>query len=146
MILLGAKPPKPAMPGVDAPPGQLTKEYLQHAPKLAGELIAITATWKDKSGADKTVEVADWLYYLPSKKSASRGPWLYSGSMFGADNKFLAQIEDIFASLVINPAALMNNPRKGSDDDRVWEVNEKSVPPAGTPVTITIRLQDAAGK
>ena len=36
--------------------------------------------------------------------------------------------------------------RNGSDDDRVWEVNEKSVPPAGTPVTITIRLQDAPGK
>ncbi|HEV7406392.1 MAG TPA: YdjY domain-containing protein [Chthoniobacteraceae bacterium] len=146
MILLGAKPPKPAMVGVDSPPGQLTKEYLQHAPKLAGEQISITAAWKDKAGAEKSTEVADWLYYLPNKKSASRGPWLYSGSMFGADNKFLAQIEDIFASLVTNPAALMNNPRKGSDDDRVWEVNEKAVPPAGTPVTITIQLQPAAGK
>jgi hypothetical protein len=146
MILLGVKPPKAAMAGVDAPPGQLTAEYLKHAPKLAGDLITITAAWKDKAGAEKTTEVADWLYYLPNKKSASRGPWLYSGSMFGADNKFLAQVEDIFASLVTNPAALMNNPRKGSDDDRVWEVNDKAVPPAGTPVTITIRLQDAPAK
>ena len=40
----------------------------------------------------------------------------------------------------------MNDPRKGSDDDRVWEVNEKAVPPAGTPVTITLRLQDAPAK
>src|SRR4051812_39072551 len=144
MILLGAKPPKPMVAGVDAPPGQLTKEYLQHAPKLAGLPITIAVTWKDKAGGEKTGEVADWLYYAPNKKSASRGPWLYSGSMFGADNKFLAEVEDIFASLVTNPAALMNNPRKGSDDDRVWEVNEKAVPPAGTPVTITIQIQHPA--
>lgn len=144
MILLGVKPPKRVMPGVDAPPGQLTAEYLKGAPKLAGEQIAITATWKDKAGAEKTVEVADWLYYLPNKKAATRGAWVYSGSMFGADNKFLAQLEEIFASLVTNPAALINNPRKGSDDDRVWEVNDKVVPPAGTPVTITIQIQPPA--
>jgi hypothetical protein len=146
MLLLGVKPPKPKMAGVDSPPGQLTPEYLKKAPKLAGDLISISATWKDKAGTEKTGEVADWLFYLPNKKSASRGPWVYSGSMFGADNKFLAEMEDIFASLVTNPAALMNNPRKGSDDDRVWEVNDKAVPPAGTAVTITLRLQEAPAK
>src|SRR3954464_11983184 len=58
MILLGAQPSQPAVAGVDAPPGQLTKEYLQHAPKLAGELISITAVWKDKAGAEKSADVA----------------------------------------------------------------------------------------
>src|SRR3954470_24484435 len=146
MLLLGVKPPKPRMPGLDAPPGQLTPEYLKHAPKLAGDPISINVTWKDKAGAEKTGEAADWLYYFPNKKSASRGPWVYTGSMFGGDNKFLAEMEDIFARLVTNPAALMNNPRKGSDDDRVWGVNEKAVPPVGTAVTITIRIQDAPAK
>lgn len=146
MILLGVKPPKRVMPGVDAPPGQLTAEYLKGAPKLAGETISINATWKDKAGAEKTTDVADWILFLGTKKAAPRGPWTYSGSMFGADNKFLAQVEDIFASLVTNSAALINNPRKGSDDDRLWEVLEKAVPPAGTALTITIQLQAPAAK
>jgi hypothetical protein len=53
---------------------------------------------------------------------------------------FLAQTEGVFAALVTNPSALINNPRKGNNDDQIWEVNEKVVPRAETAVQITVRL------
>jgi hypothetical protein len=36
---------------------------------------------------------------------------------------------------------LINNPRPGNDDDQIWIVNEKTVPPAETPVAITLHLE-----
>jgi hypothetical protein len=65
---------------------------------------------------------------------------IYTGSMF-RDGHFLAQSEGAFAALVTYPAALINNPRKGSDDDLVWAVNTKAVPPVDTPVEIIITLE-----
>lgn len=142
MLLLGAKG-APTRPGEAAPSGPLTHEYLEHAPKLTGQNVQITATWKNAAHEEKTTEVSDWLAFESTHSAASRGPWLYTGSSFGTDGKFAAQVEDVFAALVTNPAALINNPRAGNDDDRLWSVNEKAVPPAKTPLRITIQL--AAG-
>ena len=61
--------------------------------------------------------------------------------MFGADGQFLAQQQGVFAALITNPAALINNPRKGNDNDEVWEVNERAVPPVDTAVQITIGFE-----
>jgi hypothetical protein len=38
---------------------------------------------------------------------------------------------------------LINNPRKGNDNDQIWAVNTKAVPPVKTPVEITITLLPA---
>ena len=139
MLLLGAKgagltTPAPA----DAPPGQLDAEYLRRAPKLKGDALTITATWTAE-GRPKTERVENWIWNDQTKKAAVEGPWIYTGSMFAAD-QFLAQTEGLFAALVTNPAALINNPRQGNDNDALWTVHEKAVPPADTPVEITIRL------
>jgi hypothetical protein len=56
------------------------------------------------------------------------------------EGHFLAQIEGAHAALVTYPAALINNPRKGSDNDQIWMVNTKAVPAVKTPVDIIITL------
>ena len=35
----------------------------------------------------------------------------------------------------------LNNPRTGSNDDHAWFVKTDAIPPAGTPVEFTIKLQ-----
>lgn len=145
MLLLGAKGSKPTPGGAEVPPPQLTKEYLQHAPKLTGDLILLTATWKDANGNEKTGDISQWLLYTPSKKPPVNGPWLYTGSGFGADGAFLAQVEDILAGLVTNSAALINNPRKGNDDDRAWDANPAIIPPVKTPLTLSVKLLEQPG-
>ncbi|MHA3770591.1 YdjY domain-containing protein [Verrucomicrobiota bacterium sgz303538] len=146
MLLLGAKgsgihAPSPQ----DQPPAQITNEYLKSAPELKGDRIFITVRWH-QDGADKEGPVEDWLVNTHTKKAAERGPWIYNGSMFGADGKFLAQQEQAFAALLPYPVALINNPRKGNETDTLWGVNEKAVPVVDTPVQISIRLETPAVK
>ena len=141
MLLLDAKgagllAPAPA----DAPPEQINAEFLKKARELKGDHITISVKWKDAAGKERSVAVEDWVLNKKENKSAPRGPWLYTGSMF-SDDKFLAQLQGAVASLVTNPAALINNPRKGHDDDRVWMVNVKSVPPIETPLSVTLQIE-----
>jgi len=144
MVLLGAKGAGIHAPAAaDAPPAQITAEYLKHAPPLSGDRITISVEWEDRKGAKKRAPVEDWIFMSNTKKTAAHGPWIYNGSMFGADGRFLAQSEGAFAALVTNPSALINNPRKGNDDDQIWEVNVKAVPPAETAVQIAIHLDEA---
>ncbi len=140
MLLLGAKGAGITTPGPeDSPPTQITKDFLKRAPKPKGDAIRIAVKWK-AGPVEKTTPVEDWIMNIESKKAAARGPWLYTGSMFRGEH-FLAQQEGAFASLITYPPALINNPRSGSDDDLVWAVNEKAVPPVDTPVEITITLE-----
>lgn len=147
MLLLDAKGAGILAPTADAaPPGQIDAIYLKTAPRLKGDNVTISVSWKAQDGTEKTVALEDLLMNDETKKPAEKGPWLYNGSMFGADGKFLAQQLGCFISVVTNPAALINNPRKGNDNDRIWAVNEKQSPPVGTAVTITIALQSGSSE
>lgn len=147
MLLLGAKGAAlDAAHPQSEPVPQLNKESLSHTADLKGDPISITVSWTDKNGAEKTVPVEDWLTNASTKKPADHGPWTYSGSMFSSSGKFLAQEEGNFAALVKNPATLINNPRKGNDDDQLWIVNEKNVPPKDTPVKVTLTLMESSHK
>lgn len=137
MLLLGVKESGKSSA---AAPGQITEEYLKKAPPLTGDNIAISVNWKDKVGAEKSVAVEDWLWRADTQKPVDRGPWIYSGSYFDTTGIFSATPEGLFAALVTNPSALINNPRPGHDSDQVWSVNEKAVPPTETPVTVQIKL------
>jgi hypothetical protein len=146
MLLLGAKGAGLNAPAPDQqPPAQITAEYLKTAPEVKGDRIYISIRWK-QGDAEKETPVEDLLMRTTTKKPAERGAWTYNGSMFGKDGKFLAEAEQAFAALLPYPAALINNPRKDGADDSLWAVNEKTVPPADTPVDISVRLDNTAVK
>lgn len=140
MLLLGAKGAG-ITSAKDVPSGQIDAKYLKTAPKLKGESIQITVRWKDR-GVEKSTPVENWILNTQTKKPMERGPWTYTGSMFN-DGRFLAQVEGAHAALVTYPSALINNPRKGSDNDQIWAVNTKAVPAEETPVEIIIQLLPA---
>jgi hypothetical protein len=147
MLLLGAKgagllAPQPG----DAPPGQIDAEYLRTAPRLKGDNVTFSVKWKDHAGIERTSPVEDWLMHAETRKPVPHGPWIYTGSMFGQEGGFLAQQTGTFASVVTNPAALINNPRPGNNDDKVWAVNDKAVPPVDTPVEIVFTLAEGTSE
>jgi hypothetical protein len=143
MLLLGAKGAGILMPQADhAPPGQIDAEYLKTAPRMKGDNLTITAAWKDGDGKERTAQVEEWLMHTETKAPVAKGPWIYTGSMYGADGGFLAQQQSIFICVVTNPAALINNPRSGNDNDRIWAVNPESTPPVDTPLELTFKLED----
>ena len=142
MLLLGAKGSgADKKVSSDLPPGQIDANYLKTAPKLKGDSVAISVQWK--AGAEsKTTPVEDWVFNTEKKKPMERGPWIYNGSTFN-EGHFMAQVEGSFAALVTYPAALINNPRQGNDNDSIWTVNEKVVPAVKTPLEIIIQLLPA---
>ena len=143
MLLLGAKGAGILAPAPgDAPPGEINAEYLKRAPRLKGDSITLSAKWKGADGKEKKAFIEDWVLNLTDNKPAPRGPWIYTGSMF-AEEKFLAQLQGTVASIVSNPAALINNPRRGSDNDQIWAVNTKAVPPLETALEVTIKIESA---
>ena len=145
MLLLGAKGAGILTPGAtDKPPGQIDAEYLRRAPKLQGDPVTITVRWTDQ-GKEREARVEEWIFNKATNKPAEKAPWIYTGSMF-SEGKFMAQIEGAFAAVVTNPSALINNPRRGNDDDQIWIVNEKTVPPSETPLDITIHLEPGEKK
>jgi hypothetical protein len=139
MLLLGAKGSGPDKPAAsEIPSGQIDANYLKTAPKLKGDKVAITVEWKDRETAKKAA-IEDWIFNTLTKKPMERGPWTYNGSLFN-DGHFLAQVEGAFAALVTYPSALINNPRQGNDNDAIWTVNEKAIPPVQTPLEISIQI------
>ena len=145
MLLLGAKGMAAPKDGKIA--GRIDAEFLANAPKLTGDKIFLTAKWRDKDGKEQTAPVERWLsrkIFVPKKPTktvtAEDGPWTYTGSYF-YEERFIAQIEGAFAAVVTFPGALINNPRTGSNDDHVWFVKTEAVPPVGTPIEFTIKLE-----
>ena len=135
MLLLGAKG---GAITAAAPPAQLNAQYFRTAPKLTGDTIFITVKWMEKD-VEKTAPVEDWLINEETRKKIEHGPWIYNGSMV-YEGRFLAQMEGNLVALVTSPTALINNPRKGNNDDKMWNVNEEATPGQSTPVEIIFKL------
>jgi len=70
----------------------------------------------------------------------SRGNWVYNGSRI-VEGTFLAQRDGSLVSIISDQDALINNPRPGRENDEIWQVNTNTVPPVGTAVQITIKLE-----
>ncbi len=147
MLLLGAKGMVQKQEGKE--PGRIDAAYLAKAPKLTGDRISLGLKWTDKAGKEQTAPPERWIMrkvFLPKKQvkniAAEEGPWLYTGSYF-YENRFIAQVDGTFAAMVTFPGALINNPREGSNNDQIWFVKTEAVPPVGTPVEFTIKLQPA---
>ena len=147
MLLLGARGmvQKPS----EKQPGRIDAASLAKAPKLTGDRILLSVKWTDKGGKEQLTPPERWIMrkiFTPKKPvkniAAEDGPWLYTGSYF-YENRFIAQMDGTFAAMVTFPGALINNPRTGSNDDHIWFVKTEAVPPVGTPVEFTIKLEPA---
>ena len=135
MLLLGAKGGAVV---TEAPPAQLDARYFRTAPKLTGDAVLIRVKWKEKE-VEKTASIEDWIFNDASKKPVEPGAWTYNGSMVH-EGRFLAQADGNLVALVTSPSALINNPRKGNDDDHQWTANGDTTPGIGTLVEVIIQL------
>ena len=137
MLLFGVKTGE-RHPGA-APPAAINADYLHSAPALKGDPVTILLKWT-ANGKETTCRAEELIYNTETKAVAATGDWTYNGSMF-EENQFLAQQEKSFIALVTDPAALVNNPRPGHDNDQVWSVAKVKVPAKDTPVEVTFELK-----
>ena len=121
-----------------APPPTLNPTYLQSAPKPGGPSVRISVAWT-QDGKHKEVPAEDWVQNLDANQPMTEGPWTYNGSMI-QDGVFLADQELSIVAVVTDPTALVNNPRKGYDNNQIWQLRDDVIPPLDTPVEISITL------
>lgn len=136
MLLLGVKPTREID---DAPPDHLTNASLEKMDGLTGDPVEITVAWKQGETA-RQAPLEEFISDKETKAAMAQGPWIYTGSAL-YKKRFLAQTEGSIIALVIDPSALINNPRPGNRDDSIWMVQTKKTPPVGTPVEVTIKFR-----
>jgi hypothetical protein len=107
-------------------------------PALRGDAVRIEVGW-EAAGRKRTVTLEECVRHGETRRPLSTGPWVYNGSEL-RDGRFAAQQEGSIVSVIDDVEALVNNPRSGRENDDLWRVNEKVVPPKGTTVRVTLRL------
>ena len=140
MLLIGLQEAPTPNPKEKVPPSAIDSAYLHDAPKLNGTPVLITVTWT-QDGKQIQVPAEDWVFNEQTNKPMTRGVWTYNGSMV-QQGVFLADQELSLVALVTDPTALVNNPRAGYDNDEIWQVQDKVVPPLDTPVEVSITLEE----
>lgn len=111
---------------------------------LTGAPIAIWVAWM-QGGKERKVRLEDLICKGQAGGTMESGIWLYNGSRT-VQGYFMAQASESVISIIEDPDALINNPRQGRENDEIWFPNEKAVPPAHTPVTITFGPESPPGQ
>jgi hypothetical protein len=128
--------------------GRITADSLAKMPKISGDRVKLTVKWKDEKGVEKISPAESWVKSRTMKKTQppvdttmSEGPWIYNGSYLH-EGAFIAEIHGIYIAIASMPDALINNPRLGAQDDKIWFANKEKLPPLGTPVELIIQLEN----
>ena len=109
----------------------------EEAKPVPGEPVDIELHWREgnknrMSRIEKFIQRADG-------KPVKEGPFIFNGSrMF--DGTFLAQRDGSIVSLITDNAAQFNNPRKGRDNDDLWQPQAKGLPPLDSNGTLVIHV------
>lgn len=136
LLLIGLKDPTDNTKAT-VPPSAIDSAYLKTAPKLKGPDVNLSVKWT-QDGKEKESSAEDWIKNTETKKPMSAGPWTYNGSMI-VGGVFLADQEYSIVAVITDPTALVNNTRKGYDNEDIWQIKD-AIPSINTPVEITITL------
>ena len=105
---------------------------------LPGEKVQVELSWVS-AGKTNRAPAEEFIQNRRSASPASRGSWVYTGSRLREDG-FAAQLDGSIVSLITDPDALINNPRRGREDDDNWLVRTNGLPPLHSPIEVAIRL------
>ncbi len=128
------------------PPGY-DEEKDEPTPPTGTEFL-IYAEWKD-GDETKKVRAEELIFNVKTKKTMSHVAWIYSGSRIVADldsddeDAMMPQAfmsNDLVALKRFDASALFQNPLPESEEENIYKKNERLMPKLGTPVTLTIEV------
>lgn len=120
--------------------------------KPHGDPVIILVRW-EQDGQVKTDRIEKWVMLVAGGGSRVMPPgapklhgtimeltnWIFTGSMFGLNGAFMAQVEKSIVAIYHDPVAQIDNPLAQGGSNRVWFVNEGKTPPVGTKVTVIVK-------
>jgi len=133
MLLLGTAPTNLAE---NAEAGGQIEHPADIVPK--GMPVEILVSWRT-GGKVVRQPLAALIFNKKTKAEMEAQPWVYNGSRF-SQGRFLAELSGSIVSFITDLDALVNNTSAGHNDDTIWEVNPRTVPPQGTRVDVSFRI------
>lgn len=110
-----------------------------HAAPLPGDAVRIDLVWK-LDGKEQRLAAEATLRNRETHAAVSSGAWTYTGSRV-IEGTFLAQEVGSIVSLIEDPDALINNPRPGRENDELWEIRPRGLPPLDAPIEVILKLE-----
>ena len=110
-----------------------------HDAPLPGEPVTLEVSWREKDQEQRR-RAEELIFNGETKALMTRGDWTFNGSRV-VEGQFLAQGDGSIISVKEDEYALINNPRPGRDNDKIWLVHSNGLPPLHTPMQVTIRLR-----
>lgn len=114
------------------PKGGLTVQGDEKVPK--GSPVNLFVSWT-RAGKTVKVRAEEMVWNIDRKQALAENAWIFSGSSVN-DRGFVADEELSLIATFRDPAAIVNNVLPSGADDTVHKVNERIVPPLGTPITL----------
>lgn len=129
LILLGLDPARsvPAKMHLDVTPPQ-------------GDPVEVWVGWEE-GGRQIRVRAEQLIYNTQTKQTLSEGPWVYTGSVFSAQNNaYLADLEGSLIGFVHTPAPVIESPRPLNPGDYgANRLNPNLNLKPGTRIALTVR-------
>ncbi|MFM1770595.1 MAG: hypothetical protein RJA22_3124 [Verrucomicrobiota bacterium] len=117
---------------------------LDPAETLPGDTVTVDIRWTEGRRA-RSVAAEEVVYDRRLGSALRRGRWTYTGSRLREDG-FGAQVDGSIISLITDPDALVNNPRRGREDDDNWLAKARRLPEFNHPVDVVITLLPPASR
>jgi hypothetical protein len=129
--------------GLDTDKSQPPRYHFDPLP-MQGDAVQLHLTWK-MAGHTIRVDVAD-LVQLDGK-TMPRDEWVYTGSSFTSDGRYMAQLDGTLVGFVHDPASIIEH-RSGFGLERFGDVhpNRALLPPVGTSVTLILTRVAPSGR
>lgn len=94
--------------GLDPEKGVPSKEkFDSDAPQ--GDAVEIWVEW-EAGGETVRHRGEDLLYDIETKKTVAHGPWVYTGSVFLPDGRYLADVDGVLIGFMHTPESIVDNP------------------------------------
>jgi len=135
LLLLSYTPSKTFFDFSDEKAGAIVVKNPKIEPKAC---LQVTLDWKDPAGKAATARLETLVLNIDQKAPAKDGPFTYTGSMLTSDGTFMAKDTGSILALYADPAALINNPREGNENDDAWITDKAKTPAKGTGLTLTL--------
>ena len=134
-----------ALLAIGANTGSPVKFQPQFTPPT-GDEIHLTVRWTKEDGTMAEMPAQNWVVDMNSKEPM-KAKWVFAGSFFYKDEdgnqRYAADSEGEIVGVSNFPSVMLdvNEASSNSDAERVYQANEKEVPPRGTPVTVIFSLK-----
>lgn len=126
--------------GLDADKGSPARYHFDER-TLEGDAVEIKIAWEDKNGNLQSRLVGNML--MEGDKQVTTEGWVYTGSVFTPDNKYLAVQDGTIIGFVHDPASVIEHAKGlGLGDYGVVSVNMKQAPPLGARISLQVRKKD----